>query len=80
MKLMELANGICDISIITQFQGEKKYEEWPIWKDFMSVEGGKIYGSDKGKELDPEKVLKPSPQLELPDNCVVYLFKFDRGL
>lgn len=80
MNLMELANGICDISIITQFQEGKGYEEWPIWKDFMSVERGKVYGSNKQKELDPEKVLKPSPQLELPDNCVVYLFKFDRGL
>lgn len=80
MNLMELANGICDISIITQFQKGKEYEEWPIWRDFMSVEGGKVYGSDKGKELEPKKVLKSSPQPELPDNCVVYLLKFDRGL
>lgn len=80
--LMEKANGICNVSIITNFSGGQ-YEELPVWQY-----GRKIKKTDKedividsktNQEIIPSNTLK-STDLVIEGQQVIYKFIINRGL
>jgi len=81
INLMKLANGLCDIQIMTYFTGDT-FEYWSIWEKGMRLKGNKVCNT-QGEELKPSDSLKKRfnlSDIKGTERQVVYVFKFSRGL
>lgn len=82
INLMQKANGVCNISIITNFS-ENEYEELPIWQYGRKIEKNnnydKVIDTNTNKEIIPANTLKNTGLL-IKGQQVIYKFTISRGL
>lgn len=78
-KLMRLANGVCDVSIIANFPNNECYL-WPIWENYRMIdEKGKVrFNFKERKEIIPSETLKNIEKDK--QQAVIYRLKISRGL
>lgn len=78
-KLMRLANGVCDVSIIANFPNNECYL-WPIWENYRMIDekGTVRFNSKEKKEIIPSETLKIIEKDK--QQAVIYRLKISRGL
>lgn len=78
-KLMRLANGVCDVSIIANFPNNECYL-WPIWENYRMIDekGTVRFNSKEKKEIIPSETLKNIEKDK--QQGVIYKLKISRGL